>query len=158
MKLFELLKSVYEYKLTFGNRNQRCKAEFRTDQGHTVRINFMYMVNRTPKFWEIDFGRFENPETDFSFDDNFGINSKGDAFKIFSTVLYAINDFIEKAKEPEWIMFSADESSRKKLYNTFEKRFKHSNYVRVKSGPIFDKISDGYDSEVFLYHNDKAST
>lgn len=159
MKLLELLKSVYKYKLKWDKHDRHVQAEFKTDQGHAVLIDFMYQFRKTTKYWEIEFGRFETQEDEYDSDIGFGINNKGDAFKILSTVLDAINEFIYQAEEPEWIMFSAEEASRRKLYNTMAKRFGNNKYLRVTSGKYYDYIRDGYESEVFLFrHRSKVGT
>lgn len=56
----------------------------------------------------------------FSIDGNEEVSGEGDEFKIFSTVVDIIKDFIEENK-PTKIRFEAKESSRIKLYNRLAK-------------------------------------
>ena len=48
--------------------------------------------------------------------DNIGISGTGDAMRVLATVLVIMKDFL-KREEPQIIVFTADEKSRRKLYD-----------------------------------------
>jgi len=87
----------------------------------------------TIAFYEYDFGKPEN----------FGITSKGDAFRVMATVMKVIDEFVKKYyKDITILHFSAEKptkgkykevSSREKLYNRmFKKYMPYGDWTRWK--------------------------
>ena len=51
-------------------------------------------------------------------DDPFGVTGEGDAFAVFATVIHALKVFVRTRNRP-FIVFTAKEASRQKLYDRF---------------------------------------
>lgn len=84
------------------------------------------LINKEKKVWEIIFDR--NGSVD--------ITNKGQAFKILATVVKITKDFINKEK-PKYLIFSAKEQSRVRLYDRFAKGLSMFGYK------ILSKNKDG---------------
>lgn len=67
--------------------------------------------------WDISFSRENEAEGAV-----FGVTGSGDQFRIFTTVVVMVQEFIQ-AKNPDTIRFTADEPSRQKLYRALAQRF-----------------------------------
>lgn len=78
---------------------------------------------------------------------SFGITGTGSAFRIFATVLEIMKEFIS-SKNPKMFHFSAEESSRVKLYDKFAKQIKKlANYH-------FTKFQGNY-LILYVFHKEK---
>jgi hypothetical protein len=86
-----------------------------------------------------------------------GITGGGNALPIFATVIKAVKEYVAE-RQPEYFFFSAEEESRRSLYNSLAKRF-IEGYTRVpqKKWPKDFAEEIKYDpehfanSEVFLF-------
>ena len=77
-------------------------------------------------------GDYSLVDVEFSIQDEFGVTGGGDAAAIFATVHSAIKDYVASRK-PDFITFSADEPSRKKLYSRMVTRM--PGYQSIQSDP-----------------------
>lgn len=150
MLLHELLKSAYEYTPVKWNGGLReYVSEFVVDSGDTIKVVLMKTSVHTKDYeteaWSILFKRLEKKPSlgGGAYKKQYAVNGKGDAYKIFATVNEIIPKLLKAAKEPEWVLFTAEEDSRKKLYNTLVKKFGLPNYKRVNKG------AEGEEGEIF---------
>ena len=106
-----------EYPITWDRDN----ATFKTADGRPGIVTF------APTYDE-----YSLVDVEFSIQDEFGVTGGGDAAAIFATVHSAIKDYISTHK-PDFITFSADEPSRKKLYSRMVTRM--PGYQSIQSDP-----------------------
>jgi hypothetical protein len=113
--LNELFDKPYQYDLDIRSRSAR--AVVALPDGTKLKISFTN-VARPEGEWDVIFDRGNSIDA----------TGTGDQYKVFSTVISAMDEFIKKAK-PEKITFGADKtksSSRVNLYNKMLKRFAKS--------------------------------
>lgn len=132
MLLNELLKSSYNVEYDTSEPGE-FYASFLTEDKREIKLA---AVSLGPfESWEVDFGVIGS---DGSMDWN--VTNKGDAFKIFATIIEILKNFLTKSK-PKSFYFTAKEPSRKKLYQTMMDRF-------LKSSSNYTQITDKEDSEL----------
>jgi hypothetical protein len=68
-------------------------------------------------------GRKDNAEIEFSRGGSLELTGKGDAEKVFATVLTAIDYYLEVIAQPKYLAFQAKEPSRVRFYDALVKRF-----------------------------------
>jgi hypothetical protein len=68
-------------------------------------------------------GRKDSAEIEFSRGGSLELTGKGDAEKVFATVLTAIDYYLEVIAKPKYLAFQAKEPSRVKFYDALVKRF-----------------------------------
>jgi hypothetical protein len=80
--------------------------------------------------FEMDFGSGRGVE--LSGEDSVGVLGTGNASLVFGSVLRVLGDFIHRVK-PEYLAFSAQEESRRKLYRRMVNSLlvKYSDYKRI---------------------------
>lgn len=130
MKSFlEFITEVFDtaYPFTLKKKGEDSyKASFRTDGGQSGEVDIRYLKSGI-------FYHGSHYYLDFSIDDSQDITGKGDAFKIFSTVLKVLENFASQV-HPDVIVFTSlkpgedwlsdvGQGSREKLYDTLVKRF-----------------------------------
>ena len=118
MRIYELFNK--EYPVMWD----RDIATFKTADGRPGIVKFD-ADNPAP-------GDYSLVDVEFSIQDEFGVTGRGDAGAIFATVYSAIKDYIAK-NQPDFITFSADEPSRKKLYGRMVTRM--PGYQSIQSDP-----------------------
>lgn len=87
-------------------------ADASDNQGRTIAIKF---IAKNPDFDAVTL--------EFSRGDNYAVTGEGDASAVFSTVLRALETYLADYRRPEFMLFSAKEASRQKLYQTMITRF-----------------------------------
>lgn len=60
---------------------------------------------------------------DFMRDGSFDVTGQGEAPRIFATAIKALDEYIQRINEPDYILFAAKEISRSKLYQRLVSRF-----------------------------------
>ena len=120
------------YAYTTRESGSSWNAEFTTDKNDKVKVTAFQSTDRAGdqlvRVWKIDF--FRNYSQD--------LTGEGDAFRIFSTVMKAINQFLQE-KSPEYVEFRAlksdsddqntkQKSSRQKLYSRLVKKYASKDY------------------------------
>ena len=131
--MYEIFASPYKYEKSISQKKRTSKTyTFSPDNRgeFNVYVNF-YMENkiyRSPKIqMSVDFSdEFNSSE----------ISGKGDAFKIFSTIVKIITDQIKEAKgsiKSVLIRANADESSRISLYKKMIERFANDAKWKIHS-------------------------
>lgn len=123
MQLLELLTSTYPFELTKGRYGW--DGTFKTKDGHDVNL-VMASSTEWPGVMEVEFNRpVKGAEAH-------AINNKGDAFKIFATVIAMMKQVVTKER-PDYIYFLADkkEQSRIDLYQAMCKRAEKDGFKRV---------------------------
>lgn len=124
MKLRELFDPQSAYNIEWHHG----QARFSTEDGRQIRVSFHDQNLSSTSLVEITFSaRVDDPLHGKS--GTMGITGLGDAARIFGTVLQSITDYLGQAR-PEFIMFTADEPSRQKLYSHMVRRLARS-YHRV---------------------------
>lgn len=104
------------------------QARFKTADGREIRISFHDQNLSTTSLVEITFSaRVNDPMAGKS--GTMGITGGGDAARILNTVVQAALDWFSQ-NTPEYVMFTADEPSRQKLYAHMVRRLSRS-YHRV---------------------------
>lgn len=131
MRLNELLKTAYD--IEYEIHDVEFYATFKTEDDQDF------------KFSSVSLGPFRTWETDFSLrtkggDIRWDITNKGDAFKIFATIIKILDNFLVKEK-PKSFYFTAKEPSRRKLYQTMMVRF-------LKNHPEYKQITNKDDKEL----------
>ena len=77
-------------------------------------------------------GRKDSAEIEFSRGGSLELTGKGDAEKVFATVLTAIDYYLEVVAQPKYLAFQAKEPSRIRFYDALVKRFASKyGYERV---------------------------
>jgi hypothetical protein len=71
---------------------------------------------------------------------SFELTGKGGASKVFSTVIEAVREFVNKNPRVKYITFTAEEKSRARMYDTITKRVAHKLGWHVV--PYDDVVSD----------------
>lgn len=130
-KLFELFDKPYSVEwLKDSKQVNIIRAQFTTDSGSTVRVTFTQRENLV----NILFGTsYVDPELRRTVS-SFSISGTGDAPRIFATILSSIETYC-KNYDPDYIFFSAHESSRVKLYNTMI-RILRTDYDRIEVNDV----------------------
>ena len=113
-------------------------AMFKTADGRPGRIKF-----ESDKPFP---GEYSLVDVEFSIQDEFGVTGGGDAATIFATVHSAIKDYIVTHK-PDFITFSADEPSRKKLYSRMVTRMPGYQSVQTDPYAIPVQLPMNFDNE-----------
>lgn len=104
------------------------QARFLTKDNREIRISFHDQNLSSTSLVEITFSaRLNDPTHGKS--GTMGITGQGDAARILNTVVQATADFLSQ-NDPEYIMFTADEPSRAKLYAHMVRRLART-YHRV---------------------------
>lgn len=103
------------------------QARFLTADGREIRISFHDQNLSSTSLVEITFSARVNDPTHGK-SGTMGITGKGDAARIFGTVLQATHDYLAM-NNPEYIMFTADEPSRQKLYAHMVRRLAKSYHA-----------------------------
>lgn len=121
----ELFDKPYRYVLRKLNRNSYM-AELKLQDGSPLNV---HISSNDGRRWEIEFRK------------NYSINAtgEGDEFKIFSTVISIIKEFVE-LEAPAVIMFYAskdDGNSRAKLYTRMVKKFANKMGYSSQSSDVF---------------------
>lgn len=157
MLLQELLKSTYEYSaIKWNDAMKQYESDFESGSDE---IKVMFTKTSTSGnhiVWSLSFKRTSEEDTNkYRYKEAFGINGKGDAFKILATVTDIIPKMIKAADEPQFFEFTADEDSRKKLYTTLARKFSNPNYKRITSGNVFDDLEEEQleNQEIFLFQH-----
>lgn len=125
--LNELFNSSYEL-----NKPLKLKDYVSVDFDSTNGDNYMVTLIKKENF------NINKTYIDIAFEDDAGrhsMNDKGDAIKIFSTVMKVIDENKKFIKSGDYVKFSAhsEEASRVKLYVKFAKMFKSKfNYKHHK--------------------------
>ena len=135
MKINELFNR--EYPVTWD----RDRAMFTTADGRPGRIKF-----------EADTpfpGDYSLVDVEFAIQDEFGVTGQGDAAAIFATVYSTIKDYIAK-NQPDFITFSAEEPSRKKLYSRMVTRMPGYQEVQTDPWSIPVQRPEGFNQDTFM--------
>lgn len=132
MRAFELIESFDQpYNYTWeAQTNGAWRSRFITKDNDYVDVN----IENWGKYWRVEFSRNSSSR----------ITGGGDAMRIFSTVISAIDEFID-VMSPDIIKFSAEKSSeerpsRKKLYTQLIKRFAAVNGYNSQESRHDDNI------------------
>ena len=123
-----------EYPITWDRDN----ATFKTADGRPGIVTF------APTYDE-----YSLVDVEFSIQDEFGVTGGGDAAAIFATVHSAIKDYISTHK-PDFITFSADEPSRKKLYSRMVTRMPGCQGVQTDPWAIPVQLPEGFGEDTFM--------
>ena len=123
-----------EYPITWD----RDRAIFKTADGRPGIVSFD-ADNPAP-------GDYSLVDVEFSIQDEFGVTGRGDATAIFATVHSAIKDYVASHK-PDFITFSADEPSRKKLYSRMVSRMPGYQSVQTDPYSIPVQLPMSFDNE-----------
>lgn len=107
------------------------QARFLTSDNREIRISFHDQNLSSTSLVEITFSARVNDPTHGK-SGTMGITGGGDAARILNTVVQATADYLSQ-NSPEYIMFTADEPSRQKLYAHMVRRLS-SQYHRVTPG------------------------
>lgn len=137
MKLHEVLKSVYPFVLKPRGDDGDWSGRFKTDSGELVSVGFV--LRRSYNMYEIEFTRAGS----------YALSGKGDALKIFGTIMAITDQFIAEQK-PAGFFFSSwkGEGSRGSLYDRLVKRYTAtSEYVDVTDE--LDRLQDERTREWF---------
>lgn len=131
--LFESFNSSYPFQV-IEDDDQFVFVSFKTEDGSDVRMEMsMEGLSAYPGMWNIEFSR----------DNRYGITEKGDAFRIFATVLKII-EWLIRTREVTGLSFYADKAmnldspnlekneSRSKLYKRMVNRFSSKYGFRSK--------------------------
>ena len=120
-----LFRSAFDqpYPLTWEHGQDSHDALARLPDGTNLSVMFSKEEMYDEVDWHVEFWRNNSQE----------VTGEGDAYRIFSTVMEAIKDFIA-TEDPERIRFSAtkdvepgqNSQSRSKLYTTMVKRYASS--------------------------------
>ena len=70
------------------------------------------VLNTSNVAWELTFQSDDR-------DNSFGVTGSGQAFTVFATVIHALKVFVQKTRPRPFIVFTAKEASREKLYDRF---------------------------------------
>ena len=126
MRIFELFNPADAYQIEWRHN----QARFLTQDNREIRISFHDQNLSSTSLVEITFSaRVNDPMHGKS--GTMGITGQGDAARILNTVVQATADFLSQ-NDPEYIMFTADEPSRQKLYSHMVKRLSKT-YHRVSA-------------------------
>jgi hypothetical protein len=131
MQLNEVLNKPYDLRVT-STDHLNWSARFTTDDN----IDYAIYIENDYSAWEVTFkaNAMDAAKMDKSPVD---ILNTGNAFRVFATVLYFVQKFIEKI-EPQRITFSAKEPSRQKLYSALIKKFSRKlGYSATSKGSTF---------------------
>jgi hypothetical protein len=85
---------------------------------------------------------------EFSIDNKFDMSGKGDVSIVFATVIEAVKDFLFREPKVKTIVFTAEEQSRAKMYDTLSKRVAKQlgwhvvPYQEVMSNPKYEKATE----------------
>ena len=100
-------------------------------------------IESSERFFHLEFGDTELGK---------GITGEGNAFKVFSTAINGVADYINKKKKIEGVIFTAKEPSRIRLYKTLSRAlsekingsfsFKNNTFIVSKNPPVSDNISN----------------
>jgi hypothetical protein len=123
-----LLRELFDPQSAYQLSWQHGQARFLTADNREIRVSFHEHTLGTADLVEITFN-VRVRSLDSNRVTTMGITGGGDAPKIFGTVLQAINDYVSM-NDPEYIMFTADEPSRRKLYTHMVRRLAKT-YHRV---------------------------
>lgn len=125
----EFITEVFDTAYTFTLKKKgedSYKASFKTDAGQSGEVDIRYLKSGI-------FYHGGHYYLDFSIDGSQDITGKGDAFKIFSTVLKVMENFTNQV-HPDVMVFTSskpgedwladvDQGSREKLYDALVKKF-----------------------------------
>ena len=75
------------------------------------------VLNTSNVAWELTFQSDDR-------DNSFGVTGGGQAFTVFATVIHALKVFVQKTRPRPFIVFTAKEASREKLYDRFVRMVK----------------------------------
>ena len=127
MKLIEALGSPVPYKWKIQN-NRAWKSEFSVGE-----LKYEYKAEkRGADVWTIMFvsvTKLDHGELDYK--EN--ITGSGSEFKVFATVVKMTTEFMD-TMDPNGIMFSAEETSRARLYDRFAKQLAKKYDMKYNSG------------------------
>lgn len=115
-----LLRELFDPRSAYQLEWRHNQARFLTADNREIRVSFHDQNLSTTSLVEITFSARVNDPTHGK-SGTMGITGKGDAPRIFGTVLQAISDYLSQ-NHPEYIMFTADEPSRQKLYSHMVRR------------------------------------
>lgn len=119
MRICELFDPKSSYPLQWGTSSFGPVAITTDKEGREIQISFWNLV------------RGQAIVIDFSREGRYTITGQGEAIQIFSTVLAALAEYL-KTSSPKYIVFSAEEPSRKRLYNRLSKKLEQTHgYNRV---------------------------
>ena len=113
MKLNEVFQHPYPWKWSYKSKDDGASAQFVANDNNNVYMEFAHDGNNQ---WEIDFAR-EDLSAPFGNNVKADITGQGDAFRIFATLKEIIQAFI-KYQDPDVLVFTAHENSRKDLYKS----------------------------------------
>ena len=112
MILQEIFNNPTTYEWTHGSPG-RYGAQFRTPEGQTIKVDFL---EQNQDQWAV---QFQNMSVEKGREQK--ITDTGEEHVIFATVLKIMNEFI-RDMNPQRLIFSAEEPSRQKLYDTMIRR------------------------------------
>lgn len=135
MRINELFNK--EYPITWN----RDRAHFKTSNGRPGVVAF--------DADEPAAGDYSLVDVEFSVQDEFGVTGQGDASAIFATVYSAIKDYIA-SRQPDFITFSADEPSRRKLYSRMVGRLPGYSQIQVDPHSIPVQLPMNFDDDSFI--------
>ena len=141
MILQEALNKPYEFE-ELDLKGQIPSGRFGTGTGGKITVVARVHPNNVA---EISFA-------DIAAKDAFGITGKGDAFRVFATILSFMRKLIATRKDIKAMMFSAKEPSRRKLYDRFLKLAprmlgmsygkNEDTYVLAKDRNVIDQLAN----------------
>jgi hypothetical protein len=123
MKLRELFDPNDAYQIAWAHG----QARFLTADNREIRVSFHDLNLSSTSLVEITFSARVNDPTHGK-RGSMGITGKGDAARIFGTVLQAIHGYLAQ-HTPEYIMFTADEPSRQRLYAHMVRRLARTYHL-----------------------------
>jgi hypothetical protein len=104
-----------DYEVNFSQREGRARRWPATGFGLTIPKE----LNTSNVAWELTFQSDDQA-------DSFGVTGTGQAFTVFATVIHALKVFVQKTRPRPFIVFTAKEASREKLYDRFVRMVKRA--------------------------------
>jgi hypothetical protein len=123
-------------------------VHFKTEDG-TPYIWYAKQNRYNDKYWEIAFGVVEKDKGDGSFETNIEKTGKGNAFRIFATVIDITNYFVEydgDNYEVQNLTFSSKGQNRTSLYKKYL-------VPRIENFEISHEQQNGEETEIHLQRN-----
>lgn len=122
--LAELFDSCYDFKWVSQSSSQY-KATFQTDKGYKYLVTFSRKIGQQE--WEVVFALTS------AFDsEHFGKTKTGNEFKVFSTVVKVVTEFLRKHRPETLYFFSRKDDDRddfyKKLTYEFQRHARKEGY------------------------------
>lgn len=131
MRLFEIMNKPLEWEWTIQHSDNQSAEFIVGEMTYTVFFK-LSEAREMGEYWHVSFsvtgGEFRANRAD--------ITGSGNAFAVFSTVLNILQDFIQN-ENPNQLILSAKEKSRRKLYDRIAKKLASDSWDLEKFDDIY---------------------